>query len=64
MSDRRTDPSLLELNRGTLVAAAALGAVGGVGSWVSRWRPRPFVGAGQSSMAARILPAHQGSGQG
>ena len=30
MSDRRTDPSLLDLNRGTLVAAAALCAVGSI----------------------------------
>jgi hypothetical protein len=28
MSDRRTDPSLQDLNRGTLIAAAALCAIG------------------------------------
>jgi hypothetical protein len=30
MSDRRTDPSLQDLNRGTLIAAAALCVIGSV----------------------------------
>lgn len=38
MSDRRTDPSLLDLNRGTLVAAAALCAVGSIPMRLNRPR--------------------------
>jgi hypothetical protein len=37
MSDRRTDPSLLDLNRGTLVAAAALCAVATVMPYAARY---------------------------
>ena len=60
MSDRRTDPSLLDLNRGTLVAAAALCAVGSIlGLMGLALAAAAIVGAGRCWYRRADLPAHQ-----
>ena len=60
MSDRRTDPSLLDLNRGTLVAAAALCAVGSIlGLMGLALAAAAVVGAGRRWYRRADLPAHQ-----
>ena len=60
MSDRRTDPSLLDLNRGALVAAAALCAVGSIlGLMGLALAAAAIVGAGRRWYRRADLPAHQ-----
>ena len=60
MSDRRTDPSLLDLNRGTLVAAAALCAIGSIlGLMGLALAAAAVAGAGRRWYRRADLPAHQ-----
>ena len=59
MTDRRTDPSLLDLNRGTLVAAAALCAVGSILGLMGLALAAGPCRAGRRWYRRADMPAHQ-----